>query len=317
MKIRKFLSMLLLIAIFATLIAGCSPKSEKESVNILALKGPTGIGLAWLMDGNGNENYNITLVSSPDEITGKFANGVDIAAMPINLASVLYNKMEGDAIIIAVNTLGVLYVLENGNTVNSITDLTGKTLYATGQASTPEYILNHILEKNNIDCTVEYKTEHSELATLIGSGDIVLGMLPEPNVTSVLNTNKDVRIALNLTSEWNKIEDTELVQACIVINKKYLTEHTDVVDIFLKDYAESVNQVNNNTSEIAPLIEKYGIMASAALAEKAVKNCNIVCITGDSMKLATANMLTVLFNANPKSIGGKLPSDDFYYIGQK
>lgn len=280
------------------------------------LMGPTGMGMAKLINDNKTDKkYDFTLSSSPTDISAALiSKSLDIAAVPVNLAAVINKKTEGEYLVAAVNTLGVLYILENGNTVSSISDLAGKTLYATGQASTPEYILNYILQKNNLDTvTVEYKTEHSELATLMASGDAVLGMLPEPNVTTVLTKNENVRIALNLTEEWKKVSDGEAVQGCIVVSKDALENHKALVDGFLEKYKASVAYVNDNIAEAAAMIADIGIVPSAAVAEKAIPNCNIVYIDGDEMVSILTEFYKVLYDASPASVGGKLPDESLYY----
>ena len=235
--------------------------------------------------------------------------------MPVNLAATLYNKTEGNIMMIAVNTLGVLYVLEEGETVNSMADLAGKTLYATGQGSTPEYMLSYLLEKNGLtdSVTVEYKAEHSELATLMASGEVKLGMLPEPNVTATMAKNENLRVALDLTKEWKDAAGVEPVQGCIVVRKDYFEQNQAAVRLFLKEYEAAVNYTKANQAETAALMEKYGIIGSAAIAEKAIGKCNIVCYRDEAMRTAAEAMLQVLFDANPKSVGGVLPGDDFYY----
>ena len=292
---------------------------EKYTPNITALKGPTGMGMAYLMDGKGENEYNISLASAPEDVVSSVVSGnTDIAAVPVNLAATLYNKLDGDLNMLAVNTLGVLYIIENGDTINDISDLAGKTVCATGQASTPEYILNYILEKNGLeDVKVKYYADHAELATLMADGQVKIGMLPEPNVTAAMAQNKDLRIALDLTAEWEKVSDAQLAQGCIIARKSFVQEHPDTVSAFLSDYKKSVDFVNNDSEAASKLIEKFGIMAKAKLAQKAIPNCNIVCITDEEMQTTANGMFEVLFSANPKSIGGKMPADDFYYIAQK
>lgn len=315
MKTIRMLTLLVLCLALAFSSFACAP-SETGPINVAALKGPTGMGLVALMEDNYTDSYKIELSAAPDDIVGKFVSGeVDIAAVPVNLASTLYNRTDGAAAVIAVNTLGVLYVLENGNTVSEVADLSGKTLFATGQGATPEYILNYILAKNGLSdsVTVKYLTEHSELATLLAAGEADLAMLPEPNVTAVKMNGSGVRTALDMTEEWNKISDTKLVQGCIIVRADYLEKNEAQVKKFLEDYEASVALVNREIDKAAALIEKHQIMASAAAAKAAIPNCNIVCITGDEMKAAMEDMLSILFEANPKSIGGAVPGDDFYY----
>ena len=322
---KKYLSIILVIvlALSAVIMTSCAKSEEKlDEVRVFTLMGPTGMGMAKLIsdskEGKTSQNYKFTIASAPDQISAEVIKGdFEIAAVPVNLASVLYNKTEGKIKLAGVNTLGVLYVLENGNTINSVADLKGKTIYATGQGSNPEYTLRYILSKNNIDpdndVTIEYLGEHAELAAQMTSGDVVLGMLPEPNVTSVMLNNKDVRIALNLTEEWKKVSDTELVQGCIIVSEKFAAEHPQALKSFLDEYKASVDFANTNTDEAAALIEAAGIVPKAAVAKKALPNCNIVLVTGADMKASVSAMLNVLYEAQPKSVGGKLPDDAFYY----
>ncbi|MGE4352752.1 MAG: ABC transporter substrate-binding protein [Oscillospiraceae bacterium] len=295
------------------------PTPEPVPINIAALKGPTGMGMSFLMQASENgktqNTYDFTLSGAPDDVVSKFISGeVDVAAVPINLAAVLMAKTD-NVKILAVNTLGVLYILENGDTIHSVADLAGKTIEATGQAATPEYILSYILQKNGIadSVTVEYLTEHSELAALMASGDVTLGMLPEPNVTVVMSKNPDVRVALNLTDEWEAVTGTQLVQGCIIARADFAEENHDALQVFLDEYAQSVENVNTDHAAAAELIAKYGIVESAAVAEKAIDNCNIVCMTGDEMKESADAMFAVLFEANPKSIGGAIPDESIYF----
>ncbi len=293
---------------------------DETEIRIGTLKGPTGMGMAKLIsDSAENAQYKVELYSAPDDITADIISGdLDIAAVPVNLAAVLNKKTNGDVLIGAVNTLGVLYLLENGNTISEISDLKGKTIYATGQGSTPEYILNYILEKNGIDpekdVTIEYLAEHAELATQLAGNSVSIGMLPEPNVTSVLMQNENVRVALDMTEEWGKVSDTDLVQGCIVVSREFAEKHESLLSKFISDYKASVDFVNNNISEAASLIAEAGIVPKAPIAEKALKRCNIVCVTGEEMKNMVKNMLSVLFEAKPASVGGELPGDDFYYF---
>lgn len=300
-----------------------TPKEEApEKVNVYTLMGPTGMGMAKLIDDNANgmtqNKYEFNVVSSPDQITPEVIKGnYDIAAVPVNLASVLFNKSEGKLKVAAVNTLGVLYMLENGNSVNSIEDLRGKTVYATGQGSTPEYILRYVLSKNNIDpdkdVKIEFITEHAELTAKMSQGKSVIGMLPEPNVTAVLSANKDARIALDMTKEWDKISDSKLIQGCIIVNNEFASKYPAALQKFCDEYKASVNFINGNIDEAATLIEKAGIVPKAAVAKKALPNCNICFISGDEMKTSVSAMLNILFESNPKAVGGKLPLDEFYY----
>lgn len=301
---------------------------ERAAVRVGGLKGPTAMGMVKLMEedaaGTTANDYEFTLAGSADEINPLLIKGeLDIAAVPTNVASVLYNKTEGQVEILALNTLGVLYVVENGNTIQSVEDLRGKTIYSTGKGATPEYALNYILGENGLttgtDVTVEYKSEHSELASLLAAGQADLAVLPQPFVTSVLAKNPDVRIALNLTEEWDKVTEdgSKLTMGALVVRKDFAESNPEAVRNFLKEYQISTQYVTDeaNLDDAAALIEQYGII-SAAVAKQALPYCNIVCITGEEMRTAAEGFLSILAKANPQSVGGTLPAEDFYYIGE-
>lgn len=296
--------------------AACSKKQDDTEIRIAALKGPTGMGMVKLADKQNYPNYTVSIEASPDALNPRIISGeVDVAAVPVNLASVLYNKLDGDISVLAVSTLGVLYVVEAGSEVNSVADLAGKTVYATGQGATPEYILNYLLDKNGVAGSVEvnYVGEHAALATMLADGSAEIGMLPEPNVTSTLAGNDNLRIALNLTEEWNKVCSTELVQGVVIARKSFVNELPEAIEQFLREYEKSSAFVNENIDEAAKLIVDAGILGNVEIAKKAIPNCNISFSKGEAMHKAVEGMLTVLFEANPKSIGGKLPDKDFYY----
>lgn len=296
--------------------AACSKKQDDTEIRIAALKGPTGMGMVKLADKQNYPNYTVSIEASPDALNPRIISGeVDVAAVPVNLASVLYNKLDGDISVLAVSTLGVLYVVEAGSEVNSVADLAGKTVYATGQGATPEYILNYLLDKNGVAGSVEvnYVGEHAALATMLANGSAEIGMLPEPNVTSTLAGNDNLRIALNLTEEWNKVCSTELVQGVVIARKSFVNEHPEAIEQFLREYEKSSTFVNENIDEAAKLIVDAGILGNVEIAKKAIPNCNISFSKGEAMHKAVEGMLAVLFEANPKSIGGKLPDKDFYY----
>lgn len=325
--LKKIISMAIAAIISCTALVSCSGGSDNakldRDIKVYALKGPTGMGMAKLMSdsdaGTTTNKYDFTIASAPDEVTAEIIKGnYDIAALPTNLASVLYNKTEGKIRVAAVNTLGVLYVLENGDTVNSLEDLNGKELYATGQGSTPEYILRYVLETNGIDCNVTYLAEHSELAAQMISGDVSLGMLPVPNATTVL-AQSDARTAIDLTAEWEKAaekngDSSALYMGCVIVNPDFIEESPEAVDAFLEEYAASVKYVNENIDDASAMIESYGIVPKAAIAKKAIPDAHMVCITGDEMKTGLSGFYNVLFGFDPKSVGGAVPADDIYYI---
>ena len=308
------LAALMLAAVFA--FAGCNKQAKDDTtLRIAALKGPTGMGMAPLMDKEAYPNYEISIGSDPSAVTSSFIAGeYDIAAVPVNVAAVLYNKLEGDVVMLGINTLGVLYVLENGEEIKSMADLSGKTLYATGQGSTPEFVLNYLLEKNGLtDVTVEYKAEHSELAALMADGSVTLGMMPEPNVTATMAKNADLRVALDMTEEWNKVSDTKLVQGVIVARRSFVTEHETAIKQFMESYGKAVELINTASDEACQMIVDAEILPAAPIAKAAIPRCNIVFITGDEMKASVSALYEIFFAAEPKSVGGKLPAEDLYY----
>lgn len=285
-----------------------------EPVKVAALAGPTGVGLAYLMQ-DMQDRYSVEIFTAPDQVTAKIINGeVDIAAVPINLASVLFAKTEGKVNVIAINTLGVLYILENGETINNISDLAGKTIYATGQGSTPEYVLNYLLAANGLtdSVKVEYIADNTELIAKLADGTISVAMLPEPHVSVALAQGENVRVALSVNDLWKEKNETQLVQGVYIVRNEYLADHKAQVDAFLKDAADSANKVVTE-EDAAAVVVAQGIIGKEPIAKKAIPNCNITLIAGEEMKQTVSDMLRVLFDANPKSIGGAMPADEFYY----
>ena len=319
---KKLVSMLL--ALTLVLIMGCAQAedstSETTAVRIGALKGPTSMGMAQMLKdaADGNSNYQFTIAGAPDEITALLVKGeLDVAAVPSNLASVLYNNTNGGVKVAMINTLGILYVVEAGDTVNSVADLKGRTVYSSGKGAPPEYSVDYILSQNGIDpetdVTVEFKSEHTELAAALQSGTADLAVLPEPFVTTVLAGNDNLRVALNLNEEWDKVSDgSGMVTGVLVVRSEFAEQHPDELTALLEAYEQSVNFVNENPAEAAGIIEQNGI-AKAAVAEQAIPKCNIVFISGNEMRTKVEGFLEILFDMNPKAVGGALPGDDFYY----
>ena len=312
-----------------------TPAEEPVNVRVAALKGPTAMGMVKLMSDSdaaaesGEETtgktYDFTLAASADEVSPGLMQGeLDIACVPANLASVLYNRTDGGIVTLAVNTLGVLYIVENGNAIQSMADLAGKTIVASGKGSTPEYALRYLLSENGIDpdtgVTIDWKSEHSECVAALASGAATIAMLPQPFVTVAQTQLPDLRVALDLTEEWDALDNgSALLTGVVVARADFVEEHPAAVEQFLTSYADSVDWVNDNTAEAAELIGGYDIV-DAAVAEKALPYCNIVCITGSEMKEMLSGYLQVLFDAAPASVGqdaetgeGGLPGDDFYY----
>lgn len=348
-RMKKISAILLAFAMTASMLAGCGSsaaassseeqtqsesqsgaqetESEPVDVNVTALKGPTAMGMVQMMDDADNgkidsENYQFTIAASIDEVTPAISQGeIDIAAVPANVSSVLYNKLEGGVQVLAINTLGVLYIVENGDTVQSVADLRGKTIYASGKGATPEYALNYILQENGIDpasdVTIEWKSEHSECVAALAQDPSGIAMLPQPFVTTAQAQNPDLRVALDLTEEWDKIQEnaenpSALLTGVVIVRTEFAKEHPEAVSDFMERYKSSVEFVNENVDEAAQLVGNYDIVP-AEVAKKAIPACNIVCITGDEMQEKLSGYLAVLNEQNPEAVGGQLPDDDFYY----
>ncbi len=296
--------------------------AEADEVRILTLKGPTGMGMANIMNdakNNTESKYRIELFASPDLVKTEILLGnYDIAALPTNVAAALYNSGKADLQVAAVNTLGVLYILENGNTVTDIQSLKGKTIHATGGGSTPEYILRYVLSKNGIDpdkdVTLDFSyTDHAELAAHLTAGSDMIAMLPEPNVSTVLMSQDKTRVALDLTAEWAKVSDSEVMQGCIVVRREFAEQYPEQFAKFLDEYRASAEFINENVDTAAEIISNLEIVPKAAIAKNAIPRCNIVYIEGGKMEESLSGFLKVLYEASPSSVGGKLPDENFYY----
>ncbi len=332
---KKTIAIILTLLLGISLLAGCGKKEEEPQpttqeqkaaqdtsvdIHVTALKGPTGMGMAYLNqqsdDGNTAYKYTINYAGAPDEVVGGLISGeIDIAAVPVNLAATLFNKTNGEVLTAAVNTLGVIYIVENGDSVQSMADLAGKKIVASGQGSTPEYALNYLLEKNGLtgQVEVEYVSEHDEAVSALVAGKADLVMIPEPKVTAALSQLETARVAISLTDEWDKVSDTQMITGVLVVQKAFANEHPEILKAFLEEYKASVEFTNGNPQEASQLIEKYGIIPKAPVALKALPNCNIVYIDGSEMAAAVTAMLTTLFDANPASVGGNLPGEEMFY----
>ena len=298
--------------------------AEKSVINIGLLKGPTGMGAAVLLENNKNgtaaADYNLTLAGAPDVLqSGLINKELDMAALPTNVAAVLNNKTEGGVQILAVNTLGVIYLMSNDESITSIADLKGKTILSAGKGTTTQYVLDYILAENQLtvdtDVFVEYATEHAEVISKAKSGGYEVILLPEPFVTQMKAQDDSFMVAIDLTTEWKKLGGTELTMGCIAVRTEFAENNPEAVQAFLKDYAASVNAVNADPDAAGTIIEEFDI-AKAAIASKAIPNCNIVCITGEAMKADVSAYLSVLFNSNPQAVGGAVPADSFYCIAE-
>ena len=298
------------------------------TVRVGSLKGPTTMGLVnmmeWAEDGELPFKAEFTMATAADEITAKLVNGdLDIALVPANLASVLYNKTEGGISVIDINTLGVLYGVTGDESVSSLADLAGKTIYMTGQGTTPQYAMDYILAQNGLtdSVTIEYRSEATEIAALFAEDPTITAVLPQPFATVVQVQNEGVTEFMDLNEEWDKCPDSGdsmLLTGVTIASRTFLDEHAEdgLVDAFISTQRLSTEAVSQDTAHTAELVVEAGIIEKAPIAEKAIPKCGIACITGEEMKGALSGYLDVLFNANAQSVGGSLPGDDFYWMAE-
>lgn len=300
---------------------------DGAQIRVGSLKGPTSMGLVFLMEmaesGKTANEYDFTMVTAADELLPKMISGdLDIALVPANVASVLYNRMEGAISVIDINTLGVLYVVTADGSIQSMGDLKGHTIYMTGKGTTPDYVFRYLLSENGLsdsDVTLEYKSEPTEVAALLQQEPEAVGVLPQPFVTAACAQNADLKTPLDLTAEWDKTQKSSsapsrMVTGVTVVRNAFLEEEPEAVKLFLSEHEKSAAYTKEQPEKAAELVAKTGIIEKAPIAQKALPKCNITCITGSQMKDALSGYLQVLYDQDPKSVGGTLPGDDFYYL---
>ena len=323
---RKVVS-LILIMLCMVLCVACKEEKDPDFVRVGSLKGPTSIGLVELMEraeyGETENEYEFTMEVAADTLLTKMIQKeLDIALVPANVASVLYNKTEGGVVAIDINTLGVLYMLSADEMIQDVKDLKGKTIYLTGKGTTPDYVLQYVLEKNGItssDVTLEYKSEATEVAAVLAKEEGAIGLLPQPFVTAAMVQNDALKLVFDMNDEWNNLQGENgsmMVTGVTIVRREYLEENEAAVRIFLEDHKYSAEYVNNNVEAAATLVVKEGIIEKEPIAKKAIPNCNITYIDGEEMKQALSGYLDVLYKKDAKAVGGMLPKDDFYYIGK-
>ena len=322
---KKIISLFLAVLMLIFSMSACKEPEETATVRIAGMTGPTGIGLVSLKDKSEKnetaQNYSISFYTAADEIVPLLVKGeLDIAAVPANLASIQFNKNNGYVQVIAINNLGVLSILEKGSSVNSVSDLKGKVIYApaSGKGAVPEFALNYILEQNGLDptkdVTVEWKTEVKEILAALKKSDGGIALLPQPAATTALANVEGLREAININDAWNSLDvDSKLVTGVIVARKEFAEKNPEAVAKFLEEYEASAKFATENISEAAKLTAKYGI-AEESVALKAIPKCNITFIKGEEMKNLLSAYLKTLFDQKPASIGGAMPSDNFYYV---
>lgn len=329
---KKYLSIILALLMLVSIAAGCTAQEEPEveeeaqTIRVGALTGPTAMGMVKLMDesdkGESGNTYEFTLQSEASAFVSALAKGeIDIAAVPANLASVIYNNTDGAVKLLAINTLGVLYIVERGESVNSLADLAGKTVYATGEGAAPEFGLKYLLKENGLEGdnapTIQWCADTTEALSYIASDENAIAMLPQPFVTAAQAKVDGLRVAVDLNAEWEKLDNgSSMVTGVVLVRSEFAENYPQQLAKFMEEYEASVNFVLENTEDAANLIGGYEIV-KAPIAQKALPYCNITFITGDEMKTAMEGYLGVLYGMNPASVGGAMPGEDFYYNAAK
>ncbi|MCR5155520.1 MAG: ABC transporter substrate-binding protein [Butyrivibrio sp.] len=321
--IALFLILAMVLGSLAGALTGCGASKSGEdnaTVRVAALKGPTTIGLVQLMDkaakGEAKGDYEFTMYTQGSDVMAAMAAGeTDIGLVPSNVACVMNKKVEGGVTVIDINTLGVLNCVTGSGDIATVADLSGRTVYMTGQGATPEYTMRYLLDKNGVtDCNIEFKSEPTEVAALLAENSDAAGILPQPFATAALLQNEAFSIAFSLDDEWAKVNDScDIITGVTVVSNKFLEAHKDAVDTFLSEHKDSVDLALSDVDATAKLVVEQGIIAKEPLAKKAIPNCNIVCITGSKMKETLGGYLQVIFDMDPKTLGGSLPEDGFYY----
>lgn len=306
-------------------LTGDTGDNCQAGVRVGSLKGPTSMGLVYLMDkaqkGETENHYEFTMTGAADELVGKIASGdLDIALIPANVASVLYTKTQKNVTVLDINTLGVLYVVASDDSIASVADLKGKTVYMTGKGTTPEYVMNYLLKENGLaagDVDLQFKSEATEVASLLKENPKAIGVLPQPFATAACVQNEALKPVVDLTEAWNALNQDSgsmLVTGVTIVRSDFLRENRSPIQMFLEDHRESAQYAVDHVDETAELVAAAGIVEKAPIAKKALPYCNIVCMTGQEMKDALSGYLNVLYEQDAKSVGGQLPGDDFYYM---
>ena len=325
---NKTAALLLVFVLILGALTGCGKERPAANIRVGSLKGPTSMGILFLMDkaerGETENTYEFQMATGADELLPLMVKGeLDIALVPANVAAVLYQRMEGGIAVIDINTLGVLNIVTGTSEVQSVADLKGRTIYLTGKGTTPEASLKFVLEANGLketDYTLEFKSEATEVAAILAENPDAVGLLPQPFVTAALMQNDALRTALDMNEEWIRVENERkggsngMVTGVTVVRKEFLEEHPEAVEAFLKEHALSVDGINGDAATGAALAVSAGIVAKEPIAERAIPECHITCITGEDMKADLSAYLDVLAGFDESLVGGKVPEDDFYYI---
>lgn len=329
--------------------AGKAGDKDETPVRVASLKGPTSMGLVAFMqkagqlsadaageaqgDAQGDAQdailedsqeklvhaYDFQMMTAADQIMPAMLKGeIDIALLPANAASVLYAKSKGAVRCLNINTLGVLSVVTGDPSVRAFEDLAGRTVYLTGKGTTPEYVMNFLLDAAGIEGSValEFKSEPAEVVSVLAADAQAVGVLPQPFVTAAQVKNTALAAPVDLTQTWERLAGgtgSQLLTGVTVARAEFADKRPDAVDEFMRQQSQSVDAVNADPAAAAKLVVAAGIVEAEPVAAKAIPACHLTCIEGAQMHDALEGYLDVLYSADPASVGGAMPGDDFYY----
>lgn len=324
---KKIITLMITILLAAFAFAGCGGEAGNdeaagtvsEMVNVAVLNGPTGMGAVQLTDME--DKYNVETYEAPTDIAPKLISGeVDVAALPSNMAAVLYNKTEGNIVAVTPLALGVLYITGNDTDISDIADLQGKTIVSSGQGGTPEYALQKILDNAGLtmgeNVQVEWLASHADVNQKLLTEPGTIAMVPEPFVSAATAQSENVKVHFDMNELWKEATGQEFPMGVLVATKDFAESRSGDLEVLLSDLKASVDYVNEDSDEAAQLIVDKGFLGDAAIAKKAIPGCSLVCYTADDLQEGM-EMLKVfnstMFEVDPQAVGGKLPEDNLYY----
>ena len=317
-------------ALCLCLLLACARNNDDPykdgKIHIAAMNGPTLMGLGHLYNaenGKADSKYTFTKEGTPDAVVAGLANKTfDAACLPANTAAIVFNTDSIDIQVAAISMLGVLYVVQKAGTpvIANLADLSGQTVYLTSQGSTPDVAFRYLLAQNNINnVKLEFETEGSIIAAGIKTANSKYdyALLPQPAATVASSGPGAATEAIHLSGEWKKFHpESDIITAVLVVRTAYIKNNRAAFEKFLEDYRKSVEFVTDarNLDISAGYVVDMGIVPALPLAKAALLKCGITFIRAEEMRTSLSQFYQVLYDQNPRSIGGKIPSQKFYYM---
>lgn len=293
------------------------------AIRIGVLRGPNGMGMSYLMEENSLDayetSYQISFLASADKLATRFTRGdLEFATLPTTVAANLYKETNGEIQLLGVNMLGGFYLVENGTSIQTISDLKNLELSSSSRPATAQYVLEHLLEANAIEENeqpkVNYVVDNLKLSSAIVSGEIDIAMLPEPFLSTLLQRNKGLRVALDLSEEWQDVYgDSILPMGCLVVNKEFALKNPESIARFIQHYKTSVEYVNKNQKEAGLLIEKHKLLNNARQATNSIDRSQITWIDASEVQEDVLKYLEIFLESDKNIIGGEVPDEEFFY----